>query len=244
MDADQIPIGMKLFPVNESEKPVIRKVIDDLKHRNFVTGRTIRIADKRLDCAENIAHALREEDGYIFSKSVKQLPETEKTWVLLENDYKDIPDKNGKVKYRIKECVDDFPYTITDPSAGRKTTVKLREKRVVSFNPKLAQKQIFEINREVEKSKLLKASQAKKSEYGDCAKYVTFSSTDQNGNETDGKVKVTINQKLIDKSIELAGYNMLVTSEISMNKEAIYEAFLPYAHPMILRSYKSITDAK
>lgn len=81
--------------------------------------------------------------------------------MLLENDYKDIPDKNGKVKYRIKECVDDFPYTITDPSTGRKTTVKLREKRVVSFNPKLAQKQIFEINREVEKAKLLKASQAK-----------------------------------------------------------------------------------
>lgn len=158
MDADQIPIGMKLFPGNESEKPVIRKVIDDLKHRNSVTGRTIRIADKGLDCAENIAHALREGDGYIFSKSVKQLPETEKTWVLLENDYKDIPDKNGKVKYRIKECVDDFPYTITDPSTGRKTTVKLREKRVVSFNPKLAQKQIFEINMEVEKAKLLKAS--------------------------------------------------------------------------------------
>lgn len=133
LDADQIPIGMKLFPGNESEKPVIRKVIDDLKHRNSVTGRTIRIADKGLNYAENIAHTLR-------------------------------------------------------------------EKRVVSFNPKLAQKQIFEINREVEKAKLLKASQAKKSEYGDCAKYVTFSSTDKNGNETDGKVKVTINQKLIDKS--------------------------------------------
>lgn len=31
----------------------------------------------------------------------------------------------------------------------------------MSFNPKLAQKQIFEINKEVEKAKLLKASQAK-----------------------------------------------------------------------------------
>lgn len=94
--------------------------------------------------------------------------------MLLQNDYKDVLDKNGKVKYRIKECVDDFPYVITDPATGQKTTVKLREKRVVSFNPKLAQKQIFEINKEVEKAKLLKASQAKKSEYGDCAKYVTF----------------------------------------------------------------------
>lgn len=63
---------------------MIRKVIDDLKHRNSVTGRTIRIADKGLDCAENIAHALREGDGYIFSKSVKQLPETEKPGCCLK----------------------------------------------------------------------------------------------------------------------------------------------------------------
>ena len=157
LDANQIPIGMKLFPGNESEKPVIRKVIDDLKHRNSVTGRTIQIADKGLNCAENIAHALRAGDGYIFSKSVKQLPETEKTWVLLQNDSKDVLDK--------------------------------------------------------------------KSEYGDCAKYVTFSSTDKDGNDTDGKVKVTLNQKLIDKSIELAGYNMLITSEISMSQEAVYNAY-------------------
>ena len=225
LDANQIPIGMKLFPGNESEKPVIRKVIDDLKHRNSVTGRTIQITDKGLNCAENIAHALRAGDGYIFSKSVKQLPETEKTWVLLQNNYKDVLDKSGRVKYRIKECVDNFPYVMTDPATGRKTTVKLREKRVVSFNPKLAQKQIFEINKEVEKAKLLKASQAKKSEYGDCAKYVTFSSTDKDGNDTDGKVKVALNQKLIDKSIELAGYNMLITSEISMSMEAVYNAY-------------------
>ena len=79
MDADQIPIGMKLFPGNESEKPVIRKVIDDLKHRSSVTGRTIKIAYKGLNCAENIANELRAGYGYIFSKSVKQLPETEKT---------------------------------------------------------------------------------------------------------------------------------------------------------------------
>lgn len=73
----------------------------------------------------------------------------------------------------------------------------------MSFNPKLAQKQIFEINKEVEKAKLLKASQAKKSEYGDCAKYVTFSSTDKDGNDTDGKVKVTLNRNLLTNPLNL-----------------------------------------
>ena len=65
-------------------------------------------ADKGLNCAENIFHALKNGDGYIFSKSVKQLPEIERTWVLLSNDYRDIKDDNGDVLYRIKECVDEF----------------------------------------------------------------------------------------------------------------------------------------
>ena len=95
-------------------------------------------------------------------------------------------------------------------------------KRIVTFNPKLAKKQIYEINKEVEKAKLLKASQAKRSEYGDSAKYVIFTTTDKKGNNTNGKIKVTMNEDLIKKSVELAGYNMLVTSEISMaDKERV-----------------------
>lgn len=93
------------------------------------------------------------------------------------------------------------------------------------FNPKLAKKQVYEINKEVEKAKLLKASQAKKSEYGDSAKYVIFTATDKKGNDTDGKVKITMNEALIKKSLELAGYNMLVTSEISMTDKDVYNAY-------------------
>ena len=225
LDANQIPIGMKLFPGNQSEKPVIRKVIDDLKKRNSVSGRTIQIADKGLNCAENIYHALKNGDGYIFSKSVKQLPEIERTWVLLSNDYRDIKDDNGDVLYRIKECVDEFEYKFKDSETGKIKKFKITEKRIVTFNPKLAKKQIYEINKEIEKAKLLKASQAKRSEYGDCAKYVIFTTADKKGNDTNGKIKVTMNDDLIKKSLELAGYNMLVTSEISMADKEIYTAY-------------------
>lgn len=225
LDASQIPLGMKLFPGNESEKPVMRNIIDELKTRNAVKGRTIQVADKGLNCAENIFHAVKNGDGYLFSKSVKQLPETEKTWVLLPNDYREIKNANGEILYKIKECIDDFEYRIKDESTGRYRTIKLKEKRIVTYNPKLAKKQIHEIKKEIEKAKLLKASQAKKSEYGDCAKYVIFSAADKKGNDTDGKVKVTMNEKLIKKSMELAGYNMLVTSETTMTDEEVYEAY-------------------
>ena len=224
LDANQIPIGMKLYPGNESEKPILRNIIDDLKKRNSICGKTIHVADKGLNCTENIVHALKSGDGYIFSKSVKMLPETEVTWILLDRDYRDIFDKNGNLLYRIKECVDDFTYTIADAS-GKKRKVQLREKRVAIFNPKLAEKQKIEIKKQVEKAIALKTSKAKRSEYGDSAKYVTFIATDKKGNETDGSVKTVLNEVAIKKSLKLAGYNLLVSSETKMSDTDIYSAY-------------------
>ncbi|MFQ9892593.1 MAG: hypothetical protein ACLRWH_05400 [Emergencia sp.] len=86
LDTHQIPIGMKLYPGTESEKPVIPKVIDDLKSWNNISEKKIQVADKGLNCPENILHAVKSGDGYLFSKSVKQFPETEQVWVLLENE--------------------------------------------------------------------------------------------------------------------------------------------------------------
>lgn len=225
LDANQIPIGMKLFPGNQSEKPVIRNIIQNLKTRHSVSGRTIQIADKGLNCAENIFYALKNGDGYIFSKSVKQLPEMEKTWILLQNDYREVKNSSGEVMYHIKECIDEFDYKFRDSDTGKEKKFKITEKRIVTYNPKLAKKQRYEINKEVEKARLLKASQAKRSEYGDSAKYVIFTTADKKGNEVDGRIKVTMNEDLIRKNLELAGYNLLVTSEISMKDTNVYDAY-------------------
>ena len=225
LDANQIPIGMKLYPGNESEKPVMRDVIDSLKTRNNISGRTIQVADKGLNCGNNIMHALKEGDGYIFSRSVKTLSEKEKVWVLLPNDYREIKNSSGDVLYKIKECIDDFEYEIDDEKSGRKRKVVFTEKRVVTFNPTLAKKQLYEINKLIEKAQNLRTSQAKKSEYGECARFVNFVSADKKGKETDGKVKVTLNDDAIENARKLAGYNMLVTSELKMSDQEIYKAY-------------------
>ena len=69
LDAHQIPIGMKMYPGNESEKPVIRTIIDDLKQRNNITGRTILVADKGLNCFNNIRHFLSVNSSDIITQS-------------------------------------------------------------------------------------------------------------------------------------------------------------------------------
>ena len=217
LDSHQIPIGMKMYPGNESEKPVLRDVVNHLKKQNNITGRTIHVADKGLNCAENIAFSKANGDGYLFSKSVKGLSEKEKEWVLLDQDFKEMKDKTDKVLYYYKSCIDEFPYTVEHD--GKKVTVSLTEKRLLTYNPTLAAKKRYEINRMVEKAKSLTLSQAKKKDYGESGKYVNF---------TDGKGKkanVSINQKAIDKDLRFAGYNLIVTSEIKMTDQDIYSTY-------------------
>jgi transposase len=120
--------------------------------------------------------------------------------------------------------VGKFPYTYEDEN-GKKSTVMLTEKRVVVFNPKLAEKKRFEINRMVEKAKTLKASRAKKEEFGESAKYVTFSATDKKGNAIDGKIALSLNTAAIQEDLKLAGYNLFVTSETKMSSADIHSAY-------------------
>lgn len=217
LDHDQIPIGMKMYPGNESEKPVLRDVIDQLKAQNNISGKTIHVADKGLNCVGNIAFSKQNGDGYLFSKSVKGLPQTEKTWVFLEDGWKDVKDKNGKLLYRYKSCIDEFPYKVEQN--GKTVIVHLKEKRLLTFNPSLAAKKRYEIKRLAEKARVLTISRAKKSEYGESGKYVLF--TDKSGK----KAQVTIDEDAIDRDLKLAGYNLLVTSETRMRDQDIYETY-------------------
>lgn len=77
----------------------------------------------------------------------------------------------------------------------------------------------------LKKAHNLKTSQAKRSEFGDYSKYVTFIPTDKKGNKEDGKIKVKINEEAIEKAKNLAGYNLIATSELSMTSKEIYDTY-------------------
>ena len=225
LDDNLLPIGMKLYPGNQSEKPILRNVIETLKQQNHITGKTVQVADKGLNCALNIYAARKNKDGYIFSKSVKSLSETEVKWVLNENNsFSYVYDENKELKYKYTTITDMFNYEFFDKN-GKKVKFKVKEKRILTFNPSLCDKQRYEMRKMLEKAKNLKACQAKKSEYGESSKYVTFLSSDKEGNSTGGKVIVELNEKKYERDYNLAGYNLLVTSELSMPDEEVYHVY-------------------
>ena len=233
LDADLIPVGMEMYPGNESEKPYIRKLIEEMKQRYKVVGKTIQVADKGLNCARNIYAAVKEaNDGYIFSKSIhgRNLSGQEKQWILLENEsnrYTNYVDKNGKVKFRIKSCVDNFEYSFTEfDDSGKpiKTTFTVNEKRVVSYNPYLADKQKREIKKQVDKvANYCKYKTIAREELGDAVKYLSVEAKDSNGKSIDPTT--SLNQAKIDEDLKLAGYNLIVTSEINMEPIDVYKAY-------------------
>ena len=234
LDADLVPLAMQMYPGNESEKPYIQNIIQEMKSRYKVNGKTVQVADKGLNCARNIYAAVVEaHDGYIFSKSIhgKGLSEKEKQWLLLENDtnvYTDYRDKNGKLLFRLKSCIDTFPYKFkeSDPETGEEKviTFRVKEKRIVSYNPSLAQKQKAEIMKMVDKAANYSTyKKMAREDLGDSVKYIQVTNTDKNGKKV--KPVIEINQAKIDEDLKYAGYNLLVTSELDMEPLQVYHTY-------------------
>ena len=231
LDSDLIPLGMHMYPGNESEKPYIRQTVEEMKSRYKVSGKTVRVADKGLNCARNIYAAVKEaNDGYIFSKSIhgKGLEEKEKMWLILENEenvFTDYHDGNGDLAFRLKSCVDTFTYEFKeeDPETGEETRISfsVKERRIVSYNPSLAVKQRAEIMKQVEKaSGFTTYKKLASEELGDAAKYVSFINTDKAGNRV--RPTVLINREKVDEDLKYAGYNLIVTSELQMSPLQVY----------------------
>lgn len=234
LDADLVPVAMQMYPGNESEKPYIRKVIEEMKSRYKVSGKTVQVADKGLNCARNIYAAVKEaNDGYIFSKSIhgRNLSEKEKKWLLLENEqniWKDYRDKDGNLLYRLKSCTDSFSYQFKeiDPETGRDVvkTFSVKEKRIVSYNPALAKKQKAEIQKMADKAANYATYKAMtREDLGDSAKYVKITNKDENGKKI--TPVIGIDKEKVNEDLKYAGYNLMVTSELDMEPLQIYQTY-------------------
>ena len=223
LDEDQIPLSMHMYPGNQSEKEEIRKIISKMKKTNNVTGKTIQVADKGLNCAKNIHEAIKNGDGYIYSQSVKKLSKKEKTWVDIQNQYKETKE-GDEVVFKIKSCIDNFEYSFLD-EANKKNQFSVSQKRIVYWSKKLEEKHIMEIDKEVEKLTNLSLSGIKRKELGDLAKYVKIASINEDGVIDSSNINTLIDYEKINEEKKYCGYNMLITSEIKDSVEHIYNVY-------------------
>lgn len=233
LDGDQIPLDTEFYPGNESEKPYLRKRIEDMKSRNDVTGKVIHVADKGLNCARNIYSSVIEaRDGYIFSKAIRgtSLTDENRRWLIEDREYDWISVENERgetiYKYKVEKWrsknggVQEYGtyryHCKINPEDTKEEEFEVKEKRIYTYNPKLAAKQRAEINKEIEKlEKALSSKIVLREELGDMVKFVKLASYDDEGKKV--KIVTAIDYDKVKQALELVGINCIVTSEIHAN---------------------------
>lgn len=226
LDGDAIPLAYQLYPGNASEKPVMRDILSDMKNSHALSGRTIRVADKGLNCGDNIYDALQHGDGYIYSQTVKGSDDINKKWILLPNDYLETRNEHGDLIYKVKSCIDDFVIHVTAEN-GQKSKLTVKQKRVVFWSKNFAEKQAIERDRLLRKAeKLLNSPQQFKHKVvGNEAKYIEETLVDEDGVLLDIAPFLSLNQQRVDQESALDGYYMIVTSELAADDQDIIDTY-------------------
>lgn len=227
LDGDSIPLDYYIYPGNESEIPVARKVLKEMKEKNDIKGKVIRIADKGINCGDNIADAYLAGDGYIFSQSVRGAKGEVKDFILNEKGYKEIKDEHGEVIYKIKSRIDyEAEITVTDIN-GKKKRVNIPQKQIVFWSRDYSIKAKVERDRALVKTdKQLKLESIyKRDKYGHTSKYVNEDFIDEEGNIVDVEKIKSLNEEKIAYDESLDGYYLIVTSELKEKDDTIIEAY-------------------
>jgi transposase len=227
LDGDSIPLDYHIYPGNASEKPIYREVLRDMKEKNGVKGKVIRIADKGLNCSENIADAYLNKDGYIFSQTIRGAKSALKKRILDQRDYVETKNKDGEVTFKVKSWIDyEDEITVTNVD-GKKVKVNIPQKQIAFWSRDYAEKSAIERERALQKlsRQLSTESSFKYEQYGHSGKYVDRLYLDDQGNPVEIDEYRGLNQDKILEDQLLDGYYLIVTSEINAKDSEIIEAY-------------------
>lgn len=232
MDASGIPIAYNLFSGNESEKLSLTPEIKRLKNK-FKFERTIVVADRGLNCSDNIINISgtslemsKNKNGYVYGQSVRGADAEFKEWVLKKEEYTTdiIKDEieNKEIKFTHKSRIYPKKIYITRDDKGltkngnkRKQWIEVDQKQMVYFSQKYADKQKYDRNMMIEKAKDLISNPHKYNKatsYG-AANYVKNLKFLKSTGEIADTTNLIFDEEKIKEEEKYDGYYSIVTSE-------------------------------
>jgi transposase len=127
MDTKGIPISYDLFPGNSNGCKTLLPMLDQVK-KDYQVGRTIIVADKGVNTADNIAFSLTRGDGYVYSQTVRGANRELKDYVLDESRYRKLVED-----YKIKSRLYPREIAVSNAKGGR-SKVRIDEKQVIFYS--------------------------------------------------------------------------------------------------------------
>ena len=99
-DSEGIPIAYDLFEGNANDCETLLPVLKRRRERG--QGRVVVVADKGMNCSDNIAGAVAGGDGFVFSQSIRGTRSTSelRRWVLDDAGYEGPADGEFRMKSR------------------------------------------------------------------------------------------------------------------------------------------------
>ena len=232
MDASGIPIAYNLFSGNESEKLSLSPEIKRLKNK-FKFERTIVVADRGLNCSDNIINISgtslemsKNKNGYVYGQSVRGADAEFKEWILKKEEYTTdiIKDEieNKEIKFTHKSRIYPKKMYITRDDKGltecgnkKKQWIEVDQKQMVYFSQKYADKQKHDRNMMIEKAKDLISNPHKYNKatsYG-AANYVKNLKFLKSTGEIADTTNLIFDEDKIKEEEKYDGYYSIVTSE-------------------------------
>jgi len=217
IDDNGIPIAYRLFPGSDTDqitlRPALKKSIDTLHF-----GKVIIVADGGLNNGKNIAHILKEGNGYILSKSTKKSAKNVRKWILDEDGYEWNEKKTFKVKSMIRER------TVEDED-GNKMTIK--EKLVCYWSKKHYDREVKENEKFIEYLHSVIANPDKlKDKPRKIEKFLDRMEVDrETGEVLDTDTHLSLNMDKIREYMDLMGYYTIMTSETEKTDREIINKY-------------------
>ena len=223
-DKNGIPITYKVFSGNTNDCQTLIPVLSNLK-RDHNLDRVVAVADKGINCSQNIAASVAKGDGFVFSQSIKGTKSDSelRDWVLDEKDY--VSSKNFKIKS--KQGFKTVHLKKEDTDNGKACDIDVEVKYVAFWSEKYARRarrkreELLEKARELVKNP---GSYTRATSYG-AAAYVENLHFDKKTGEIIDTNKLMQNEEAIQKDEATDGYYLVVTSELNWSDEKILDTY-------------------
>ena len=223
-DANGIPVDYHLFAGNVHDSATLIDALPETKKAARMS-RVVVVADKGMNCSNNIAATVAAGDGFVYSQSIRGTKSSGELrgWVLKSEGYRGAKDGEFKIKSR-----QDYKVVHLKGSDGRVRDVKVDVKVVAFWSRKYAERARRDREKVLEKSRQLVANPGKytKATHYGAAQYVKNLTFDPNTGEVAFyKSAPTLDLDAIEAAAECDGYYCIVTSETSWSDEQVLDAY-------------------
>lgn len=256
LDNKILPAAYKIFPGNDSEKNQLMPIINNTKNTHNI-DKIIVVADRGLNTSDNIwflagknDDTCKNNDGYVYGQSVRGANKEFKEWVLKQDDYvcdNEYDDDGSPLTFRHRIFDESNIFTGFEKTPiifkhksriiakqiqikkdnNRSVKVNTYQKQMVYYSQKYADRQKYDRERILEKSRDLIANPAKynrSTSYG-AAYYVDNISYDEKTGEIVNGSTLSLNKSKIEEEAKFDGYYSIVTSELEYTDQKIRDVY-------------------